>query len=955
MLINKLFPLLFFCSTAIAASIADQSNLPLLNPDLSERKTAKMVLPNQLEVLLISDPGADSSAAALSVQVGSWSDPETYPGMAHFCEHMLFRGSVKYPEDNRFTELLSNYAGSHNAFTAADRTVYGFSSQLDGFLNVLDTFSRFFIDPLFNPDAVSKEMHAVDQEFGQNIENDYWREYMVFKETGNQEHPNRLFSVGNSETLGNIPPAELRDWHAKYYSASRMHLVLYSSLPLETLEQAATELFSAVPITDHLALNPDLPLFSQEQKGHILYVEPVQNRRHLSLTWELPKNLSLDFSKPAQLISYALNRGQTKSLYENLKKEGWVDSLSVQASPFGSKEHCFFDISMELTQAGAARIEQVTLRCFEAIAGLKAEAFPQYLFQEKQEVVRLDYQYQTRGNPFRYTLDLASALCDEPLATFPRQSLFADQFDPKKIRQVLSLLKPQDCSLSLMAPPQIMQVTLDRKERWSGVAYTLQPIPPAWITTWSRAKPQPEIAIAPPNPFLPTQLELVADPQFGSAPIAFAQSEFGTAYYARCAEFANPESVYILRILSPALVATTRSAVLGALYLDHLTDILSPITSAAASAGSSLHFAINQCRLELEISGFSEKHSELLQAIASQMPQTPPTPEQFAIYFDRHEKHYQNGERALAATQAYEILSSILHPEESNHREKLAALKTVTYEDLLAFHKALFEKVSFEALFAGNLSLVDAESAWLDIIHLIGKSPYPAKEHPPQQQFRFPQAAGPFSIRQGAPIQGNATLLLLDEGPLTFEKRAAQELLHSVLSEAFFNELRSRQKTGYINQSRDLEVEEHLYAFFLVQSTTYSPEELLYRFEHFLEDFNGELSEKIPQSRFDTLKVSLADALKNRCRNLRDKASLWATLAFHHHADFAFVEKRIAAYQTLTYDEFLRTANSYLSRGNRRRVAILVEGKLGASFAYEAIETPQLKEVVTAEPPVGEN
>ncbi|HEV7737063.1 MAG TPA: insulinase family protein, partial [Chlamydiales bacterium] len=72
--------------------ISDLSSLPLLNPDLKERQTAKIRLRNGLEILLISDPGADQSSASVAVDAGSWNDPEKYPGMAHFCEHMLFLG-----------------------------------------------------------------------------------------------------------------------------------------------------------------------------------------------------------------------------------------------------------------------------------------------------------------------------------------------------------------------------------------------------------------------------------------------------------------------------------------------------------------------------------------------------------------------------------------------------------------------------------------------------------------------------------------------------------------------------------------------------------------------------------------------------------------------------------------------------------------------------------------------
>ena len=52
-------------------------------------------LDNGIKCLLVSDPLTDRSAASLDVNAGYLLDPAEFPGMAHFCEHMLFMGSKK--------------------------------------------------------------------------------------------------------------------------------------------------------------------------------------------------------------------------------------------------------------------------------------------------------------------------------------------------------------------------------------------------------------------------------------------------------------------------------------------------------------------------------------------------------------------------------------------------------------------------------------------------------------------------------------------------------------------------------------------------------------------------------------------------------------------------------------------------------------------------------------------
>lgn len=884
------------------------------------------------------------------MKAGSWDDPDEYAGMAHFCEHMLFMGTEKYPSENEFFSLVSDYGGMTNAFTAPNRTVYMFSSETEGFQNLLDRFAHFFIDPLFNPSGISREMHAVDQEFAKNLENDSWREYMVFKETGNPGHPNKMFSTGNSQTLAKIPQSALKEWHAKHYGSDRMHLAIYSSLPLEALKEAANQIFTAIPQSLAPLADHSQPLSSAQQKGQIAYIKPIKNRRLLTLSWELPESLANDDTKSADLLAYAIQRGQKFSLSEKLNREHFIDGMSVRVSELGGKDHRFFQIALELTQKGIEQIDTVGLRCFEAISGLKATGIPAYLFQEQNAIAQLNYQYQSRKDAFDYIMKLGDSLPDEPLDTYPRKTLLASDYEAEKIAMAASFLTPESCSMTLMASPEITQVQPDRREKWFGTEYALRPIPNQWIARWSKADPNPEIRLAEPNPFLPTRMELVADPELGATPIPIADSDLGRAFYVRSAEFATPDSVYFIHILSPEINPSAKSTVLASLYLDHLTDLMQPTLSAAGSAGLGCRFSLDRSRINVTVSGFSEKAPLLLQEIVKQMPIDPPSLEQFELYYARHEKDYTNAQKDLSARQAKELLDSVVNQDKTTSKEKLAALKRLRYEDFLNFHKKLFERTYIEALFAGNLELKEAESSWLDVIHVLGRSPFQKEEHPQTKILRLPETGGPFCIVQNAEVQGNASLLLLDQGSFSMEKRAAQEILSSALKEAFFNELRTKQKTGYIAQSDGSEVEGQLFQYFLVQSNSHQPDDLLFRFEFFIEGFNEALADNISIERFETVKTSLISSLKNRYRSQKDKSALWDLLTFQRDGDFAFVEKRIEALSTLAYDQFLLLSHGFLSRENHKRIAILVEGKIASPFAYSQIGVPQIADIATYAP-----
>jgi len=65
------------------------------------------------------------------------NDPPEAQGLAHFCEHMLFLGTKKYPEENHYSQFLGKHGGNKNAATSEDYTHYYFSINNDYFSEAL--------------------------------------------------------------------------------------------------------------------------------------------------------------------------------------------------------------------------------------------------------------------------------------------------------------------------------------------------------------------------------------------------------------------------------------------------------------------------------------------------------------------------------------------------------------------------------------------------------------------------------------------------------------------------------------------------------------------------------------------------------------------------------------------------------------------------------------------------
>ena len=155
----------------------------------------------ELMAVLISDPETDKAAAAMDVGVGHSSDPASLPGLAHFCEHMLFLGTDKYPEEGSYQAFVCEQGGACNAFTGYENTNFHFDVSPAALPEALDRFAQFFVAPRFTESATRRELHAVDAEHAKNAQGDPWRLMQLLKSFAAPGHPFAKFGTGNLATL----------------------------------------------------------------------------------------------------------------------------------------------------------------------------------------------------------------------------------------------------------------------------------------------------------------------------------------------------------------------------------------------------------------------------------------------------------------------------------------------------------------------------------------------------------------------------------------------------------------------------------------------------------------------------------------------------------------------------------------------------------------------------------
>ncbi|KAF8911060.1 Metalloenzyme, LuxS/M16 peptidase-like protein [Gymnopilus junonius] len=177
---------------------------PIVRSEQDDRDYRIIQLENGLRATLVHDEKADKAAASLDVAVGHLYDPDDMPGLAHFCEHLLFMGTEKFPQENEYSEVIHYLAknnGSSNAYTSTSNTNYYFNVSTSALPGALERFAAFFHSPLFSPSCTSRELNAVDSEHKKNHQADMWRIFQLNKHLTRPDHVWSKFGSGSRDSL----------------------------------------------------------------------------------------------------------------------------------------------------------------------------------------------------------------------------------------------------------------------------------------------------------------------------------------------------------------------------------------------------------------------------------------------------------------------------------------------------------------------------------------------------------------------------------------------------------------------------------------------------------------------------------------------------------------------------------------------------------------------------------
>lgn len=528
-------------------------------------------LDNGIEAVLVHDQKADKAAASLDVAVGHLFDPDDMPGLAHFCEHLLFMGTEAFPKENEYSEYLAKNNGHSNAYTSTANTNYYFNVGTHALPGALTRFAAFFACPLFSPSCTSRELNAVDSEHKKNHQADLWRIFQLNKHLTKPGHPWSKFGSGNRESLsraakdlkakgklaeisapsqnGSLAPTpipsrlaspapsaaseveadggaigretrrRLVEWWEKEYCASRMRVCVVGKESLDELSELVSTLFSPIANRgrDRMPTIPDHP-FGPNEKGTLVSVKTIMSFHALEISFPLEDQADLWRYKPGNFLSHFLGHEGPGSLYSYLKNKGWATSLGSGPQNL-ARGFAMFKVTVYLTSDGFSHYHEVIAATFKYIALLRASKFDRYHQDEQAQMSEIRFRFAEKKQPDSYATWVAETMA-RPL---PREQLLSGpvltqpwQGDEPgtegTVRKYLDGFTMDNCRVVLMAQPeehkQLAPEATWEKEPWYGTEYRVERFSDDQVKEAASPNDIPELFLPRRNEFIPTNLDV---------------------------------------------------------------------------------------------------------------------------------------------------------------------------------------------------------------------------------------------------------------------------------------------------------------------------------------------------------------------------------------------------------------------------------------------------------------
>jgi zinc protease len=294
-------------------------------------------LSNGLEVVVIPDHRAPVVTHMVWYRVGSADETAGKSGLAHFLEHLMFKGTAKNPS-GRFSQVVATIGGQENAFTSADYTGYFQRVPREQLKTMMEFEADRMTGLVLSDDVVRPELNVVLEEQNMRVANN------PGARLGEQmdaalflNHPYGRPVIGWRHEIEQLDREAALEFYRRFYTPNNAILVVAGDVTADEIRALAEETYGKIPRVAEIKprLRPQEPV--QEAPRTVTLADPRVTQPSVSRYYLVPSSTTArpGESEAIDLLVHILGRGSNSRLYQKLVVDNGI-AVTAGASYDGS-------------------------------------------------------------------------------------------------------------------------------------------------------------------------------------------------------------------------------------------------------------------------------------------------------------------------------------------------------------------------------------------------------------------------------------------------------------------------------------------------------------------------------------------------------------------------------------------------------------------------------------------
>lgn len=284
-------------------------------------------LANGLRVVTERMDGLHSASVGVWVSAGGRHERPEQNGIAHFLEHMAFKGTTSRSAA-QIAEAIEDVGGYINAYTSRETTAYYARVLERDVALALDVMADIVLNPVFDPREIEIERGVILQEIGQALDTPDDIVFDWLQEAAYPDQPMGRSILGPAERVRGFSRGDLLAFVGEHYGPGQMIVAAAGAVDHEAIVAQAERLFGG--LAERPARTPDPARFASRERREDRPLEQV----HFTLAFEAPGYRDPDLYA-AQVFATLLGGGMSSRLFQEVReKRGLCYSIFAQAGAY---------------------------------------------------------------------------------------------------------------------------------------------------------------------------------------------------------------------------------------------------------------------------------------------------------------------------------------------------------------------------------------------------------------------------------------------------------------------------------------------------------------------------------------------------------------------------------------------------------------------------------------------